>query len=929
MYHIEGGVSEGAIVEISRGIGMFNVFEAAFLVIPSCIVFLAHVRRARSFCSAGALLHSITAAISSPLIRGTQRTSADPGQEPVLEAGHAAPVCMRKALHGVHDAKRLCWLAHYSGHVGSYERHLAPASAALHTTLGMWAAMNAIWLLVPAVRWDWSAVPYWADELPLPATLSRTYGLGVIACWPALMNLGLALLTADRINVWSRAVAGVDYEDAVRVLHQSFRHCCSLLVCGAWFINSGPYDVRQLAHMGGTEPAGYNRLGLHRYCAVGLALLAAQAAVQPDLQATQATLIVKSVGYWTRALARLAEDGLDPLHLVQVEGPYPDRSGDPGVAVPRSGDPGVAVPRAGDPGVAVHRSGDPGVDPGVAVHRSGDPGVDLDVAVHGSGDPGVAVHCSGDHGVDPGVAVHCSGDPGSGQNLAWLLLAGGVGIAPIAQLLHSILLRRGDAASCQPCTNIGSSEGSQLPANILNGWPTRTSGMDLEEGGLSEEQAPLLSFLPSHTYGLEVPNKLPLPTDGPFDELTSGPFSFSAASCRPPTSSPGTIHLLWLLRYQEAQALLGLYLPLLTAAVASGCYVSVCVMDTSASTAAMADKMQAAAAVGLEVPINKAAARGTYMELSSGLSAEELPLLAKALVNVAVPKDHDQACMASREWCPPLGGMWHMGVCMAAFLGLALGYFAGRALCSFSSMTAGEAGLQPLCGMEGGTGHQEQGHATNTQGITSASNLAPCYPPSARVHVVLSVILMRRGVCMMCDPADEKGPPEMPELPCCLLAACHMCARGAPPVLATLLATISSLLLAMAVKLVARVTLHTVPRAQHAGAGREHCEREPTPLHSTALGLPDTQTHVAACVADQKWPSFVQSCYRRPDVGKWLAGCISESSQAWGRGGSNGTCGHVHLACCGGEPLRDATCKAFVKHVLPFAPDADLHLFGV
>ncbi len=50
---------------------------------------------------------------------------------------------------------------------------------------------------VPAVRWDWSAAPYWADEQLVPAALSWTYGLGVITCWPAMMNLGLALLTVS------------------------------------------------------------------------------------------------------------------------------------------------------------------------------------------------------------------------------------------------------------------------------------------------------------------------------------------------------------------------------------------------------------------------------------------------------------------------------------------------------------------------------------------------------------------------------------------------------------------------------------------------------------------------------------------------------------------------------------------------------------
>lgn len=70
-------------------------------------------------------------------------------------------------------------------------------SSGLHATLVMWAVLNAIWLLVPALRWDWSATPYWADEPLVPTVLSWTYGLGVITCWPALMNLGLAMLTVQ------------------------------------------------------------------------------------------------------------------------------------------------------------------------------------------------------------------------------------------------------------------------------------------------------------------------------------------------------------------------------------------------------------------------------------------------------------------------------------------------------------------------------------------------------------------------------------------------------------------------------------------------------------------------------------------------------------------------------------------------------------
>ncbi len=173
------------------------------------------------------------------------------------------------------------------------------------------------------------------------------------------------------------------------------------------------------------------------------------------------------------------------------------------------------------------------------------------------------------------------------------------------------------------------------------------------------------------------------------------------------------------------------------------------------------------------------------------------------------------------------------------------------------------------------------------------------------------------------------------QLPCCLLATCHMCARGAPPVLATLLATACALISAMAVRLAARFVLHTMPRAPQAGVGKEHYE--PTPAHSTALGLPEVQQvrSSAAAGADPLWPLFFQCCHRRPNVGQWLADCCEESGQAWGRGDSSdeaagsGPCGHLLLACCGGESLRDATCKAFVKHLLPVAPDAHLHLFGV
>jgi hypothetical protein len=67
-------------------------------------------------------------------------------------------------------------------------------SPGLHNTLILWGVMNSTWLLVPAFRRDWSEPPYWTEER-LPAVLSWMYGVGVITCWPALMNLGLAILT--------------------------------------------------------------------------------------------------------------------------------------------------------------------------------------------------------------------------------------------------------------------------------------------------------------------------------------------------------------------------------------------------------------------------------------------------------------------------------------------------------------------------------------------------------------------------------------------------------------------------------------------------------------------------------------------------------------------------------------------------------------
>ncbi len=137
-------------------------------------------------------------------------------------------------------------------------------------------------------------------------------------------------------------------------------------------------------------------------------------------QASQAPLIVKSVGGWTRALAQLAEDAPDALHLVQVEGPYPNHSGDPvGAAMPAS--------------------------------RWARP-------------PAAAAACEALRGISS-----------NGRHLTQyrLLVAGGVGIVPIAQLLHNALSIRGDAASGRLGINVVNSGGSPLPeCRASNCWPT-------------------------------------------------------------------------------------------------------------------------------------------------------------------------------------------------------------------------------------------------------------------------------------------------------------------------------------------------------------------------------------------------------------------------------------------------------------------------